>query len=44
MKEKAGKCVKCARIVYCLEGFLDGVVSEDKELYCFSCIEVESED
>ncbi len=37
MKEHVGKCSLCEKEIYCLDGFLDGVVSEDRALYCFEC-------
>jgi hypothetical protein len=37
MREQVGQCVKCNKTIYCLDGFLDGIVTEDKILYCFSC-------
>jgi hypothetical protein len=38
MEEYIGECFTCRRPVYCLNGFLDGVVSEGK-VYCFECAE-----
>ncbi|WP_281252732.1 hypothetical protein [Halobacillus hunanensis] len=37
MKEHVGECSLCEKEIYCLDGFLDGEVSEDKTLYCFEC-------
>ncbi|MCZ8495440.1 MULTISPECIES: hypothetical protein [Priestia] len=36
MKEYVGICTVCQKNVYCLEGFLNGVVVEGK-LVCFAC-------
>ncbi|MDP4551413.1 hypothetical protein Q9251_11025 [Alkalihalobacillus macyae] len=37
MKERVGECANCHKPIYCLDGFLDGVISENRALYCFSC-------
>lgn len=37
--EVVGVCTSCQKTVYCRDGFLDGVVSDDKKLYCHSCFE-----
>ncbi|WP_255822192.1 hypothetical protein [Halobacillus shinanisalinarum] len=37
MQEHVGNCSQCGKEVFCLDGFLNGVVSEDKSLYCFEC-------
>lgn len=39
MKERVGNCQSCGDPVYCLSGFLNGVVSRDGRLRCFSCEE-----
>lgn len=36
MVEKVGECVSCEKIIYCVDGFLDGIVI-DSEVYCFAC-------
>ncbi|MGM0876078.1 MAG: hypothetical protein ACQEWV_15190 [Bacillota bacterium] len=38
MKEQVGACANCKKTIYCLDGFLDGVITEEKNLYCFSCL------
>lgn len=43
MKEYVGICTVCQKDVYCLEGFLNGVVVEGK-LVCFACEEEEKRD
>lgn len=35
--ELVGKCVGCGKNVYCRDGFLDGMVSDDKQLFCHRC-------
>lgn len=37
MVELVGLCVACKKEVFCRNGFLDGVVTEDKKLYCNDC-------
>lgn len=39
MHELVGACTMCGKAIYCREGFLDGVVLEDKSLVCFECLE-----
>lgn len=41
MREEVGKCSNCEKIIYCLDGFLDGMITENKILYCFSCVKQE---
>ncbi|WP_175639088.1 hypothetical protein [Metabacillus schmidteae] len=38
MVEKIGECVSCKKIVYCTNGFLNGIVI-NSEVYCFACAE-----
>ncbi|MBM7605556.1 hypothetical protein JOC75_003579 [Metabacillus crassostreae] len=40
MVEKVGVCLKCNKTVYCIDGFLNGVVN-DAQVYCFECLEDE---
>lgn len=44
IRELVGKCYVCHKNVYCLDGFLNGVISETKELICNECNEDENED
>lgn len=37
MKEWVGTCGRCGRDIYCLNGFLNGIVLEDRTLICFTC-------
>lgn len=39
--EIVGTCVRCEKTVFCRDGFLDGVVSDTKDLYCYACYERE---
>ncbi|AEH48964.1 hypothetical protein [Parageobacillus thermoglucosidasius] len=40
MEELVGFCSQCGKPIHCLQGFLNGVISDEKEtLYCFSCYE-----
>lgn len=39
MRERVGDCKQCGKEVYCNEGFLNGVVLEDRTLVCFDCAE-----
>jgi len=34
--EKVGECETCKKIIYCVDGFLDGIVKGSK-VYCFKC-------
>ncbi|MFF2484523.1 hypothetical protein [Paenibacillus sp. NPDC058071] len=37
MKEFIGYCALCKKPLYCLDGFLDGIVRDDKSAICFVC-------
>lgn len=37
MKEHVGVCYKCGKDVYCLDGFLNGIVEDDGQLTCMVC-------
>ena len=37
MKELVGLCSCCGKEVFCLDGFFNGIISEDKKIYCFDC-------
>jgi hypothetical protein len=41
LKEFIGTCKCCSKEIYCLDGFLNGIITEKKEIYCFECIEKE---
>jgi hypothetical protein len=37
MQELIGFCKYCHKPVYCLDGFFDGVILENREISCFQC-------
>ncbi|MED3727563.1 hypothetical protein ABEY69_10425 [Priestia filamentosa] len=37
MKEPVGVCIECKRDIYCLDGFLDGIIIRNGQLICFPC-------
>jgi hypothetical protein len=37
MQEIVGHCKKCNKQILCDNGFLNGIVLEDKSLICFDC-------
>ncbi len=37
MQELVGYCKYCKSPVYCLDGFFNGVIIENKEICCFLC-------
>ncbi|WP_458633254.1 hypothetical protein [Paenibacillus sp. CMAA1364] len=37
MQEFVGYCNECGNSSFCLDGFLNGIVLEDKSLLCFDC-------
>ncbi len=41
MQEFVGHCAKCRKQIFCRDGFLDGIVLEDKSLVCFDCADEE---
>ncbi|WP_279326308.1 hypothetical protein [Bacillus litorisediminis] len=41
MKELIGPCTVCGKDIYCLDGFLNGVIQEDGTVVCFDCNEGE---
>lgn len=43
MREKVGTCTCCKKELYCLDGFLNGVITDNKELYCFECYQSSGE-
>jgi hypothetical protein len=43
MKEQVGICAKCKKTIYCMDGFLNGIIDEENILYCFSCLHVPDE-
>jgi hypothetical protein len=44
LEELVGFCSQCGKPIHCLHGFLNGIVSDEKEtLYCFQCYEEKEE-
>lgn len=43
MQELVGYCISCNKQVFCQDGFINGVVLEDKTLLCFDCSEKEDQ-
>lgn len=41
MKELVGKCTVCEKEVYCLDGFFNGIFTDEKKIFCFECCEEE---
>ena len=44
MKELVGSCKCCGKEIYCLDGFFNGVITENKQTYCFDCHETISKE
>jgi len=38
LQELVGKCQKCESTIYCLDGFLNGIIIKQM-VYCFYCFE-----
>lgn len=43
MQELVGYCISCNKPVFCQDGFINGLVLEDKTLLCFDCSEEEDQ-
>jgi hypothetical protein len=41
MRELVGKCTKCEKDLFCLDGFFNGIILENKTILCFECNEEE---
>ncbi|WP_199924957.1 hypothetical protein [Paenibacillus sp. IHBB 10380] len=41
MQELVGHCKECKKEIFCNDGFLNGIVSEDKSLVCLDCSDKE---
>lgn len=39
MKELVGYCTQCEREVFCVNGFLEGEVTEEQKVICFNCVQ-----
>lgn len=43
MQGFVGKCIRCEKDIYCLDGFLNGIVADKGQLLCFDCEKEEGE-
>lgn len=39
MKELVGTCCICGNNLYCLDGFFNGLHTDDNKTFCFDCAE-----
>jgi len=39
MKEFVGFCEQCEKQVFCMDGFLNGELTDQKGVICFACVE-----
>ncbi|MDP4083821.1 MAG: hypothetical protein Q8934_04305 [Bacillota bacterium] len=39
MKELVGHCSCCGKEIFCLDGFFNGIHTDDKKIFCFECHE-----
>ncbi|WP_338447854.1 hypothetical protein R4Z09_16560 [Niallia oryzisoli] len=39
MKELVSTCCECGKDIYCLNGFFNGVLTDDKKTLCYDCAE-----
>lgn len=37
LQELVGHCVTCEKRIFCNDGFINGIILEDKTLLCFDC-------
>lgn len=37
MKELVGTCFQCEKNIYCLDGFFNGIQTEDHKILCIEC-------
>jgi len=37
LRELVGSCKCCKKDIYCLDGFFNGIHTEENEIYCFDC-------
>ncbi|CRK83872.1 hypothetical protein [Neobacillus massiliamazoniensis] len=40
MRELVGTCTCCNKDIFCLDGFFNGVITDEKEIYCFDCYKI----
>jgi hypothetical protein len=43
MQEHVGSCHMCDKDIFCLDGFLDGMLDEEGRLTCFECSNIEND-
>jgi hypothetical protein len=41
MREHVGVCHICTRDIYCLDGFLNGIIDDKGQLTCLECLDSE---
>ncbi len=39
MNEIVSKCSRCGKAIYCIDGFFNGIHTDDKITLCFTCAE-----
>ncbi len=39
MRELVGHCTSCGKSLYCMDGFFNGIHTEDMKIICFECAE-----
>ena len=44
MRELVGYCKDCQKEIYCLDGFLNGVILDDKTIICYSCEQLKKDE
>lgn len=37
VNELVGNCMQCKKEIYCMDGFLNGIVVEKGNILCFEC-------
>ncbi|WP_164553337.1 hypothetical protein [Brevibacillus marinus] len=44
MKEHVGFCTRCQQDIYCVGGFLQGIILENGKMLCLACAEIGSDE
>ncbi|TCP26629.1 hypothetical protein EV207_11960 [Scopulibacillus darangshiensis] len=39
IREPVGPCIDCGKMVYCVSGFLNGIVLDNHNIRCYDCHE-----
>lgn len=39
MQELVGCCKECKKQIFCNDGFINGIILDDKTLICFDCFD-----